>query len=117
MRTVVSGAGALLAAGNGQWWKSMDNGGTWTKDSAAHTMSNEIKVAYCDGGFKEIGDGNFGQMAGCTGFTRCRGAVHAEGVWLRTNGNKVERSMNGTTWTSVHTAPASLEDVEVGYLP
>jgi hypothetical protein len=116
IRTVVAGAGTLMAAGNGQWWKSADNGTTWTLDSP-HTASNEIKIAYCGDAFKEIGDGNYNGLPTCTNFTRCRGAVHAEGIYLRTNGNRIERSTNATTWTPVHTAPNPLEDVEVGYVP
>jgi hypothetical protein len=116
MRTVVAGGGMLMAAGDGQWWKSMDGGGTWTLDSM-HTASNDMKIAYCTDGFKEIGDGDYKGLAACAAFTRCRGAVHAAGVYLRTSGTRIERSTNGTTWTTAHTATEGLEDVEVGYLP
>src|SRR5204862_2619775 len=116
IRTVVVGPTALMAAGNGAWRKSTDNGTTWTLDSA-HTASNEIKIAWCGQAFAEIGNGNYQNLPSCTGFTRCRGAVHAEGVWLRTSGNRIERSLNGTSWAPVFTASDGLEVVEVGYLP
>jgi hypothetical protein len=116
VRTVVAGGGVLLAAGNGEWWKSTDSGSTWTYDSA-HTANNDIRVAYCGNTFVEVGVNGFQGLASCTNFTRCRGAVHAEGVYLRTNDRRIERSLNGTTWTPVHTATEGLEDVEIGYVP
>jgi hypothetical protein len=116
VRTVVAGGGTLLAAGNGQWWKSMDNGDTWIYDSA-HTASNDIKVAYCGNTFTEVGVNALPDLSSCANFTRCRGAVHAAGVYLRTNDTRIERSLDGARWTLVHTATETLEDVEIGYVP
>jgi hypothetical protein len=116
IRTVVAGGDVLIAAGNGAWWKSTDGGLTWAYDSP-HTASNEIKVATCGGQFQEIGDDDYHGLPTCAGFTRCRGAVHAEGVYLRTNDKRIERSTNGTTWTAVHNATEFLLDVEVGHVP
>jgi hypothetical protein len=113
---VVAGGGELIAAGNGAWWKPTDGGTTWAYDSA-HTTSNEVKVAYCADGFKEIGDGDFRNLGACANFTRCRGAVHAEVVWLRTVDKRIERSVDGTTWKTVHTTGDYLQDVEIGYVP
>jgi hypothetical protein len=94
----------------------MDNGDTWTYDSA-HTASNDIKVAYCGSAFVEVSSGGVPDLSGCANFTRCRGAVHAAGVYLRTNDRRIERSLDGTRWTLVHTATESLEDVDIGYVP
>jgi hypothetical protein len=115
VRTIVAGGGILLAAGNGQWWRSMDNGDTWTYDSA-HSASNDIKIAYCGNTFMEVAANGLPDLSSCPGFTRCRGAVHAAGVYLRTNERRIERSLDGTGWTPVHTATDSLEDVEIGYV-
>jgi hypothetical protein len=116
MRALVQGVTRLMAAGsNGQWWRSDDHGASWSLDSASHTASNEVKIAACGSGFSEIGVANYSGLSGCQGFTRARGIVHANGVWLRAN-NGIERSTDGTTWTKVY-SNGGVEDVEVGQIP
>jgi hypothetical protein len=115
MRTLVVGGTRIVAAGqNGTWWRSDDSGASWQVDSMNHTASNEVKIAYCGNSFMEIGNGNYNGLAGCTNFKRARGAVHAEGVWLRANNGGIERSTNGTNWTKVFNS--SVEDIEIGYV-
>jgi hypothetical protein len=113
IRTIVRGAGGVLeAAGNGASWRSTDGGASWTYD-VARTASNEIAIAECGGVFTEI---TTADLSTCAGFSRARGAVHAEGVYLRVNGMGIDRSTNGKDWMNVYSGSDWLEDVEVGYV-
>jgi hypothetical protein len=117
IRTLVIGGTRLVAAGqNGTWWRTDDSGTSWQVDSMNHTASNEVKIAYCGTTFSEIGNGNYANLAKCNNFKRTRGAVHAEGVWLRANNGGIERSTNGTQWTKTFNFNG-IEDIEIGYVP
>jgi hypothetical protein len=118
VRTMVLGGTRLVAAGqNGTWWRSDNSGATWSIDSMNHIASNEVKIAYCGTSFMDIGNGNYANMGACSNFKRTRGAVHAEGVYLRAivGGGGIERSTNGTSWTKVYNV--GVEDIEIGYVP
>ncbi len=66
------------------------------------------QVAFCDGEFKEYAD--------CTGAFNSRGRATAEGVTIRVQGGKLERSTNGTDFSAIPDSPAGgVEDVVVGY--
>ncbi len=105
----------LVALSNGEWWRSADAGETWSLDSQGHTASNEVKVADCGGSFREVGDGDYRGLPACAGFARTRGAVHAEGTWLRAASGGIERSTDGSSWTKVYSR-SGVEDIDIGYV-
>lgn len=105
-RSVAFGAGKFMAAtDNGNWWSSTD-GNTWTRGEGGHSS----RVAFCDPAFSDASACKLppGRNEGRT--------VFGGGVWVSIRGSSIERSENGTTWTSVNVGGSGLEDVAFGYV-
>jgi len=102
-RTLATGGGVLMAATDpGNWWRSTD-GKSWTLDSSGHGSS---ELVWCGTAFSTA--------AACTQ-TVARGDVaYGQGVWVRVSWDRIERSTNGTSWTSVLSSSNGLTGVAFG---
>ena len=104
-RSLALGGGVCMTATDaGNWWRSTD-GMNWTKESGGHQTGD---IAYCGGQFSETKD--------CTGRFSARSQVTLEGVTLRTNNGKVERSENGLDFQAVVESGPALIAVTAGYV-
>ena len=105
-RTLAVGGNLLMAATDeGTWWRSSD-GRDWTVDSTGHGSPD---VAWC---------GNQFQVQSACAETIVRGDVaFGQGVWLRVNWTALERSTDGTHWTTVLTNATGLTGVTFGMVP
>jgi hypothetical protein len=103
-RSLAFGSNKLVSATDpGNWYES-DDGSSWSLLSAGHASN---QVAYCSGAFKDL--------SACAGAFNARGRATAEGVTLRLNNGKLERSTDGSVFNAVADSPSELEDVAVGY--
>ena len=104
-RGLALGGGVCMTATDaGNWWRSTD-GMNWTKESGGHQTGD---IAYCGGQFRETKD--------CTGRFSARSQVTLEGVTLRTNNGKVERSENGLGFQAVVESGPALIAITAGYV-
>jgi len=104
-RSLALGMNQFVSATDpGNWYKSSD-GSSWTLLSGGHAGN---QVAYCNGAFNEL--------ATCTGAFNARGRATAQGVTLRLNNGKLERSPDGSVFSPVADSPSGLEDLAVGYV-
>ena len=106
-RSLAFGDGKFMAATDaGNWWSSTD-GNTWTRGEGGHNS----RITFCGAVFSDA-------SACKTAPGRNEGrTVFGAGVWVSVRGATIERSENGTTWTSVNVGGSSLEDVAFGYAP
>ncbi len=110
-RSLAFGNGMFMAATDDKHWWSTSDGHAWTQQSDTHASS---KVVWC-------GD-HFSEASACTGPAGHDASDDArvafgEGVYVSVSYSKIERSENGTDWTTVTTSPqAPLTDVAFGYI-
>jgi hypothetical protein len=103
-RSLAFGSNKFVSATDpGNWYESSD-GSSWSLLSGGHTSN---QVAYCSGAFKDL--------SACSGAFNARGRATAQGVTLRLNNGKLERSTDGSVFNAVADSPSELEDVAVGY--
>ena len=95
----------MAATDPGNWWKSTD-GKNWALDSGGHG-SNE--VVNCNG--------TFTAGSACSMTVQRGDVAFGQGVWIRVNGTRIERSTNGTTWSPVLTSSSGLNAVAFGVIP
>ncbi len=109
-RSLAYGKGMFVAASDtstptADWYQST-NGDSWTKLSGGHANN---QIAFCNGAFADYDS--------CTGAFNARGRATTQGITVRLNNGRLERSTNSTDFTAVSNSPQSLEDVAVGYVP
>lgn len=105
VRSVAFGNGTWLGADDAFVWWSTSNGSDWTNMSGGH---GDAQVIWCEDKFIET--------RSCTGAVQ-RNTGHTafgDGVYVSVSYDKIERSEDGTTWTTVQQDPR-LEDVVFGY--
>lgn len=105
-RTLASNGTTLMAATDeGNWWRSAD-GRSWAVDSSNH---GSAEVVYCGSRFET--------QAACPS-TVVRGDVASgQGVWIRVDWDRIERSTDGTTWSTVLMSASGLTGAAFGLVP
>jgi hypothetical protein len=102
-RSLAFGEGKFVSATDaGNWWSSTD-GESWTTMSGGH----QTQVAYC-GGFKD--------ESACSGKFTARNQAVGEGIVIRAVNGDLQRSTNGTSFTTVLSQGQALEAVAFGYV-
>lgn len=107
-RSVAFGDGRFVCGTDPpNWWTTTD-GNNWTLDST-HPSTNA--VIWCDGQFSEVKNCSkpIAHAGGRTAF--------GMGVYVSASREKIERSENGTSWTTVKdTKDSPVEDVAFGFI-
>jgi hypothetical protein len=105
-RSLAFGGGKFVTATDeNNWYESTDGQADWTLLSGDHEGT---QLAYCNGEFKEYAD--------CTGAFNSRLRATAEGVTVRVQGGKLERSTNGTDFSAIPNTPGNLQAIAVGFV-
>ncbi len=103
-RSIAFGDGKFMAATDqGNWWTSTD-GVQWSIASRGH---GNARVAYC---------GDFKTPDQCTGDFTAGNRAQGEGVTIRANGGRIERSTDGVRFTQVPNTGSGIEAVAFGYV-
>lgn len=103
-RSLAFGANSFVSAtDDGHWWSSVD-ARSWLLLSADHTSS---QIAYCSNEFRDAAE--------CLGAFTSRTTASGEGVTVRVRNGQLERSSNGTAFTTVLSGGSPLESVAFGY--
>lgn len=102
-RSLAFGDGKFMSATDqGNWWTSTD-GSAWSIASGGHNT----QVAYC---------GTFKDESACTGTFSARNRAVGEGVTIRANNGRLERSTNGVNFTPIPNSGNGIEAVSFGYV-
>lgn len=102
-RSLAFGDGKFMSATDqGNWWTSTD-GTSWSIASGGH----DTQVAFC---------GTFKDAEECSGTFSARNRAVGEGVTIRANNGRLERSTNGVNFTPVLNSGLALEAVAFGYV-
>ncbi len=96
------GTTLMAATDPGTWWRSTD-GKNWVTASSGHGSAD---IVSCNGPFSERNACNSTVVAGDVAF--------GHGVWVRSNWTQVQRSTDGTHWTTVLTTIAGVTGVAFG---
>jgi hypothetical protein len=108
-RSCVFGGGKFMGATDSNDWWSTTDGNTWTKDSGGHGSN---QVVWCKDKFTD--------RAACSEpLAHGKATAFGMGVYVSTDGNKIQRSTDGKSWTDVKTITGNawLEDVVFGLVP
>jgi hypothetical protein len=103
-RSLAFGDGTFMSATDpGNWWSSTD-GSSWTLVSGGH----DTAIAFCAGRFAE--------ERTCTGDFSAGDRAVGEGVTVRANNGRLERSTDGVRFEAVLTGGNPLQAVAFGYV-
>jgi hypothetical protein len=103
-RSLAFGNGKFMSATDqGNWWTSTD-GIEWDIASGGHSGS---QIAYC---------GDFKSPDQCSGNFSARNRAFGEGVTIRANGGRLERSTDGVKFSVVPNTGIGIEAVAFGYV-
>jgi hypothetical protein len=108
-RSCAFGGGKFMGATDSSDWWSTTDGNTWTKDSGGHGSN---QVVWCKDRFSD--------RASCSDpLAHGKATAFGMGVYVSTDGNKIQRSTDGKSWTDVKTITGNawLEDVVFGLVP